>query len=302
MKVAVIGANGQLGTDLCRALQGFALVPLTEADIDIVHVASVRNALAEHRPGVIINTAAYVRVDDCEDERDKAFMVNGIGARNVAVVAQELGARLVHISTDYVFGGEHEPTSRSVGEGLVPSREPRPYTEFDTPIPLSMYGKSKLTGESLVRHFCLRHFVVRSSALFGTAGSMGKGSNFVETMLRLARELGELRVVDDQIFSPTYTGDLARKIVQLMATEHYGIFHVTNRGTCSWYEFAVEILRLANTSTPVVPIASDMYPQKAARPRYSVLDNYHLRLLGMDDMRPWQDALGEYFREKGYLR
>jgi len=288
VKVAVIGANGQLGTDLCRALQGFALVPLTEADIDIVEVASVRNALAEHRPGVIINTAAYVRVDDCEDERDKAFMVNGIGARNVAVVAQELGARLVHISTDYVFGGEHEPRTA-------------PYTEFDTPIPLSMYGKSKLTGESLVRHFCLRHFVVRSSALFGTAGSMGKGSNFVETMLRLARELTELRVVDDQIFSPTYTGDLARKIVQLLATEHYGIFHVTNRGTCSWYEFAVEILRLANTTTPVVPIASDMYPQKAARPRYSVLDNYHLRLLGMDDMRPWQEALRDYLAARGHI-
>jgi len=286
VKVAVIGANGQLGTDLCRALEGIDLVALTEADIDIAEMGSVRNALEGHRPEIIINTAAYVRVDDCEDERETAFRVNALGARNVALVAQELGARLVQLSTDYVFGGEPEPRTT-------------PYTEFDTPVPLSMYGKSKLTGESLVRHFCLRHFVVRSSALFGVAGSMGKGTNFVETMIRLGKERDELRVVDDQVFSPTYTRDLADKIAELMVTEHYGTFHVTNRGACSWYEFAVEILRLADITTPVVPITSDMYPQKAARPRYSVLDNFHLRLLGIDDMRSWQEALVGYVGERG---
>jgi dTDP-4-dehydrorhamnose reductase len=296
VKVAVIGANGQLGTDLCPALHGFDVVPLTEADIDISDMASVREAIIGHRPDVIINTAAYVRVDDCEDERDTAYRVNAWGARNVAVVAQELGAKLVHISTDYVLGGEGEPPVVSNKAG---GDKPRPYTEFDTPVPLSMYGRSKLTGESLVRHFCLRHFVVRSSALFGVAGAMGKGGNFVETMIRLARERVELRVVNDQVFSPTYTRDLADKIVELMGTEHYGIFHITNRGACSWYEFAVEILSLADITTPVVPISSDMYPQKAARPRYSVLDNYHLRLLGMDDMRPWQEALRGYMGERG---
>lgn len=288
MKVAVTGANGQLGTDLCRALHNFDVIPFTHADVEIPDMASVRKAMLKHKPAVIINTAAYVRVDDCEDEKVTAFRVNALGARNVAIVAQELGAKMVHISTDYVFGGEAEPRTT-------------PYTEFDMPVPLSIYGKSKLVGEDLVRHFCLRHFIVRASGLFGTVGSSGKGGNFIETMLRLARERDELRVVGDQVFSPTYTADLARKIAQLMTTEHYGIIHITNRGVCSWYEFAREILKLAGLRTPVVAITSEQYPRKAPRPRYSVLDNYHLRLLGLDDMRPWQEALADYMVAKGHI-
>jgi len=288
VKVAVTGANGQLGTDLCRALHNFDVIPLTHADIEIADMASVREAMLKHKPAIIINTAAYVRVDDCEDEKEKAFQVNALGARNVAVVAQELGARLVHLSTDYVFGGEVEPRTT-------------PYTEFDTPIPLSVYGKSKLAGENLVRHFCLRHFIVRASGLFGVAGSSGKGGNFIETMLRLAGERDELKVVNDQVFSPTYTRDLAQKIAQLIATEYYGIFHITSKGACSWYEFTTETLKLAGITTTVVPITSDQYPQKARRPRYSVLDNYHLRLLGMDDMRPWQEALKDYLVARGHI-
>jgi dTDP-4-dehydrorhamnose reductase len=288
MKVLVTGANGQLGTDLCKVLQDFELILLTDKDIEISDMSSVKQAFSKYKPGIIINTAAYVRVDDCEDEKDKAFRVNALGARNVAVVAQELGAKLVHISTDYVFGGEAEPRTT-------------PYTEFDTPVPLSIYGKSKLAGENLVRHFCLRHFIVRTSGLFGVAGSMGKGGNFIETMLRLSKEHDELRVVDDQVFSPTYTMDLARKIAQLMTIDYYGIFHITNRGACSWYEFTTEILKLAGLKTPVVPITSDQYPQKARRPHYSVLDNSHLRLLGMDDMRPWQEALKDYLVARGHI-
>lgn len=288
MKVLVTGANGQLGTDLCKVLRDFELIPLTDKDIEISDMSSVKQAFSKYKPGIIINTAAYVRVDDCEDEKDKAFSVNALGARNVAVVAQELGARLVHLSTDYVFGGETEPRTT-------------PYTEFDTPVPLSIYGKSKLAGENLVRHFCLRHFIVRTSGLFGVAGSMGKGGNFIETMLRLSKERPELRVVDDQVFSPTYTMDLARKIVQLMITDYYGIFHITNRGACSWYQFTTEILKLAGLKTPVVPITSDQYPQKARRPRYSVLDNSHLRLLGLDDMRPWPEALKDYLVARGHI-
>lgn len=288
MKVAVTGAKGQLGSDLCRALHDFEVIPFTHADIEIGDMASVREAMVKHKPAVIINTAAYVRVDDCEDEGERASRVNALGARNVAVVAQELGAKLVQISTDYVFGGEAELRTT-------------PYTEFDTPIPLNIYGKSKLVGENLVRHFCLRHFVIRASALFGVAGSSGKGGNFIETMLRLGGERDELRVVSDQVFSPTYTADLARKIAQLVTTEYYGIFHITNRGACSWYEFTAEILRLAGLKTAVVPITSDQYPQKAPRPRYSVLDNYHLRLLGMDDMRPWQEALEDYLVARGHI-
>jgi dTDP-4-dehydrorhamnose reductase len=288
VKVAVIGANGQLGTDLCRALHNFDVIPFTDADIEIVDMASVREAMLKNKPEIIINTAAYVRVDDCEDEKDKAFSVNALGARNVAVVAQGLGARLVHMSTDYVFGGEAEPRTT-------------PYTEFDTPVPLSVYGKSKLAGDDFVRHLCFRHFIVRPSGLFGVAGSAGKGGNFIETMLKLARERDELKVVNDQVFSPTYTRDLARKIAQLMTTDYYGIFHITNKGACSWYEFTTEILKLAGIMTPVVPITSDQYPQKARRPRYSVLDNYHLRLLGMDDMRPWQEALKDYLVVRGHV-
>ena len=288
MKVAVTGANGQLGTDLCRALHNFDVIPFTHADIEITDMASVREAMLKHKPAIIISTAAYVRVDDCEDDNEKAFRVNALGARNVAVVAQELGAKLVHISTDYVFGGEAE--SRTI-----------PYTEFDTPVPLSIYGKSKLAGENLVRHLCLRHFIIRSSGLFGIAGSSGKGGNFVETMLKLAKERDELRVVNDQVFSPTYTWDLARKIAQLMTTDYYGIFHITSSGVCSWYEFTAEILKLAGMKTTVIPITSDQYPQKARRPRYSVLDNYHLRLLGLDDMRPWQEALKDYLAARGHI-
>ena len=286
MKVLVTGASGQLGTDVCKVLTDSQLIRLTHKDIEIGDMDSVKQAFNKYKPDIIVNTAAYVRVDDCEDEKEKAFQVNALGARNVAVVAQELGARLVHISTDYVFGGEVGPRTT-------------PYTEFDTPIPLSIYGKSKLAGENLVRHFCLRHFIVRASGLFGVAGSSGKGGNFIETMLRLTRERDELKVVNDQVFSPTYTRDLAQKIAQLITTEYYGIFHITNKGACSWYEFTAEILELACIKTTVVPITSDQYPQKARRPRYSVLDNYHLRLLNMDDMRPWQEALKDYLAARG---
>ena len=288
MKVIVIGASGQLGSDLCKQVGTDDLVPLTHADIEITRMDSVKDSLSKHRPGIIINTAAFHRVDDCEVDPDKAFRVNAMGARNIAVVAQELGARLVQISTDYIFGGKVEPRTT-------------PYTEFDTPIPPNLYGKSKLAGEDFVRHLCHRHFIVRVSGLFGVAGSSGKGGNFIETMLRLAKERDELKVVNDQVFSPTYTKDLARKIIQLMTTNYYGIFHITSKGACSWYEFTTEILKLAGLKTPVVPITSDQYPQKARRPRYSVLDNYHLRLLGMDDMRPWQEALKDYLVARGHI-
>ncbi len=289
MKVALIGANGQLGSDLLKVLDSVEVIPLIHANIEVSNMNSVRQALIQHQPDVIINTAAFHRVDDCETDPMKTFQVNTIGARNVAVVAQEIGAKLVYLSTDYVFGGECESCTV-------------PYTEFDTPIPLSVYGRSKLAGENLVQHLCAKYFIVRGSGFFGIAGSSGKGGNFVETMLRQGKERNELRVVNDQVFSPTYAKDIANKIVQLISTNYYGIFHVTNSGICSWYEFAKEILRLVGLKTKVIPITSDQYPQKAKRPHYSVLDNFHLRLLDMDDMRPWQEALVDYMREKGHIR
>jgi len=285
MKVLLIGANGQLGADLCKALQHFEAIPLTRIDIEITDMDSVREACHKHKPDAVINTAAYVQVDDCETNQDKAFLVNALGARNIAVVASELGAKLVHISTDYVFGGKTEPRAT-------------PYTEFDIPVPSNVYGESKLAGEDFVRHLCLSHFIVRTSGLFGRAASSGKGGNFVETILKLAHERDEIRVVNDQVFSPTYTKDLAGKIAELIATEYYGVFHITNKGACSWYEFTKEILRLAELKTPVIPVSSEQYPQKARRPRFSVLGNYHLRLLGMDDMRPWQEALKDYMWDR----
>jgi dTDP-4-dehydrorhamnose reductase len=288
MKILITGADGQLGTDLCKSLKNHKLVPLTINDGDITDFNFVKKQCLTHRPDIIINTAAYVLVDACEDNKDLAFQINALGARNIAVAAEETtNAKLVHISTDYVFGGENK--SRTV-----------PYTEFDNPLPCNAYGASKLAGENFVRHLCRKHFIIRSSSLFGTAGAMGKGGNFVETIRRLAKERTELRVVNDQIFSPTYTVDLAMKITQLINTEYYGIFHITNAGICSWYEFTIEILRLAGLKTPVIPITSDQYPQKAIRPKYSVLDNYQLKLLRMDDMPTWQNALKQYFWEKCY--
>jgi dTDP-4-dehydrorhamnose reductase len=280
MKIAIIGSSGQLGTDLCKTLDNEEVIPLTHTDIEITDSASVRTTFTKHKPDIIINTAAYVRVDDCEDNRDKAFNVNALGARNVAVAAQELGAKLVHMSTDYVFGGRK-------GQNI-------PYIEFDTQHPINVYGQSKLAGEDFIRHLNTRYFIVRGSGLFGVAGSSGKGGNFVETMLRLGKERDEIRVVNDQVFSPTYTKDLASKIAQLIKTDYYGIFHITNSGSCSWYEFTREIIKLAGLSATVIPIASDQYPQKARRPNYSVLDNYHLKLLSMAELRSWQEALREY--------
>ena len=288
MKVLITGADGQLGTDLCRVLAHCDLVKLTIADGDISDAGFVSKQLHVSTPDVVINTAAYVRVDDCEDNQELCFRVNALGAKNVAVAAEEAGARLVHISSDYVFGGESQP--RNV-----------PYSESDKPAPCNAYGRSKLAGEEYVGSLCSRNIIVRSSGLFGTAGALGKGGNFVETMIRLAGEKPELRVVNDQFLSPTYTRGLALKIAQLMETEFCGIMHVTNSGVCSWYDFAVEIIRQAGLNTPVVPITSDQFPQKAKRPRYSVLGNEQLRLLGMDDMPSWQEALGDYLKQRGHI-
>ncbi len=287
MKVLVIGADGQLGTDLCRVFKGQDLISLTQREIEITDMASVEKAFVKYQPEVVINTAAFIRVDDCETEQDTAFAVNALGARNVAVQSQKVGAKLVHISTDYIFGGE----------ALIP---PDGYTEFDNPVPLSVYGKSKLAGEELVRCLCQKYLIIRSSGLFGAAGALGKGGNFIETMIRLAREKPELRVVNDQVFSPTYTLDLASKISQIIDTEYYGTFHITNSGTCSWYDLARETLDVIRIKTPLIPITSDQYPQKAKRPSNSVLRNYQLHLLGMSQMRPWQEGLKDYLKEKGH--
>lgn len=288
MKVLLIGADGQLGSDLSVSLAGHDTAKLTEKDIDITDIQSVFASLKQHKPQVVVNTAAYVRVDDCEDNVDMAYRVNALGARNVAVACQESGAALVHLSTDYIFGADKERRT--------------PYTEFDEPGPLCVYGDSKLQGEHYVQHLCSKHFIVRTSALFGVAGSMGKGGNFIETVIKLSQEKKELRIVKDQIFSPTYAKDLAAKIAWLITTKYYGIFHITNSGICSWYDFTCEILRLYGSKTSVIPVTSQEFPQKARRPAYSVLGHYQLKLLGTDDLRHWKDALKDYMTAREQRR
>lgn len=287
MKVAVIGANGQIGRELCElgSAISYEMVPLMRCQVDVTSIESVKEALIFHRPDAVINTAALMPSDRCEEVPDEAFRTNALGARNVAVVAQEIGAKLVFISTNYVFNGESPPKMT-------------PYTEFDEPVPPNVYGRSKLAGEKFVQLFCSRHFIIRSSAFFGV-GSVR--NNFVETILRLSRERPELRVVDDQSVSPTYARDLARKIMQLIITDYYGTFHITNKGACTWYQFACEILKLVGSPVPVIPITTNQYPQKSRRPSNGIIDNYHLRLLGMDDLPPWQEALRDYLVAKGHI-
>jgi dTDP-4-dehydrorhamnose reductase len=288
MRVLVTGCEGQVGADLCPALKNFDIIPLSHKDIEITDIQSIKAAINKYAPDIIINTAAYINVDDCEQNCDKAFSVNALGARNIAVVAQEINAKLVHISTDHIFGGQ----------GCIASV---PFCEFDQPSPVNVYGASKLAGEEYIKHLCNRYFIVRTAGLYGIAGSNMKGGNFVDKIIRSAGEKSELQVVDDQITSPTHTKDLANKMVELLGTEYYGTYHITNSGYCSWCQFARYILESANIQTPVIPVKSTEYLQKAKRPYFSALNNYQLKLLGMDDMQHWHDALIDYMKLKGYI-
>lgn len=283
-RVAVLGGTGQLGTDLVRVLREDAgeVVPLGHGRVECADPDSVRGALSAVRPDVVINCAAFVRVDECEDRPAEAFGTNALGALHVARTCLALGAVCVHISTDYVFNGLK-------GE---------PYTEDDLPDPLNVYGTSKLAGEYFVRNVCPRHFVVRTSGLYGIAGSSGKGGNFVETMIRQAAEGRPIRVVCDQTLTPTYTRELARKIQELVQTDAYGLYHITNSGHCSWYEFAREIFRVLGLTPDFGPTTAAEFGRKARRPAYSVLGHNKLRALRLPPLRPWPEALGAYLRER----
>ena len=284
MKVLLIGANGQLGSDLVKTLSGVDLVPLTHSDIDIRETVGVRETLRRHAPDVVINTAAYHKVDECETNVEKTFEVNTYGVRNLAMACQGQGAALLHMSTDYVFGGDAERRT--------------PYLETDTPAPINTYGIAKLAGEYFVRYLLDRYWIVRSQWLYGVAGASGKGGNFVELMLRLAREGRDIKVVDDQVGSPTYTLDLARKIGQLIETTDYGLYHVTNAGSCTWYDFARKIWELAGLEPNAEPTTTAAFGAVATRPAYSVLENAALREIDLDDMRPWEEALAAYMEER----
>jgi dTDP-4-dehydrorhamnose reductase len=281
MKIMLIGAAGQLGADLVKALPRETTVPLTHADIEITDSRSVGLAFERYRPGVVINTSAFHRVDDCETEMERAFQVNAFAVRGLAQVCRRFGAALVHFSTDYVFAGE----------------KTEPYVETDRPGPLNVYGASKLGGEYLLAATLPRHFLIRTGGLYGVGGSRSKGGNFVETMLRIAFQGKPLRVVDDQVVSPTYTADLARKVSQLIETEAYGLYHITNHGACSWFEFARTVFKLAGIDAHLTPTTAKEYRAPAPRPAYSVMCNRRLKLLGLDDMPEWQDGLKRYLAE-----
>jgi len=284
----VIGATGQLGSDLVRTFDRPGdLVPLSTRDIDILDAARARPILEALQPTCVINTAAYNLVDRAEEDGRSAFALNAEAVGSLAVVCQAVGARLVHFSTDYVFDGAKRT----------------PYLETDSPQPLSVYGESKLAGERLALERCERTVIFRVCGLFGLAGSLGKGKgNFVETMLRLAREGRPLRVVSDQVLCPSYTLDLARKVWAVLPKAAHPIYHLTNGGQTSWYEFARRALELAGATADLTPVTAVEYGARARRPAYSVLAHAHLAALGEDDLRPWDAALAAYVAERSSSR
>lgn len=272
MKYAVLGANGQLGHDLCPRLPG-EVVPLARPAADLTQPQALRATLEELRPDVVVNCAAYNFVDRAESEPEAAFAVNAWGVRALAEICRDLGSVLVHYSTDYVFG--------------LDAKRRTPYTAADAPGPVSVYGLSKLAGEYLVQSIAPRHLVVRTCGLYGAWGVGGKGGNFVETMLRVARQGKPLRVVDDQECTPSYTVDIAEATVALLSSGQYGLHHLTNAGACTWYRLACAAFELAGVKADIQPIGSGEWKAPARRPAYSVLACPR-------ELRPWREALGAY--------
>jgi dTDP-4-dehydrorhamnose reductase len=286
MKVAVLGGNGQLGADVVRAFAGNGdeAFALTHADVEIANRESVSNKLRELQPDIVVNTAAMHHVENCESEPNQAFAINALGARNLALVARDIGSVLMHVSTDYVFDGS----------------KVTPYDEEDVPRPLSVYGNTKLAGEYFVRCTAGKHFVLRTSAIYGKSPCRAKGGlNFVQLLLKLAKERDEVRVVDSECVSPTSTSELARQMVVLSRSEAYGLYHATAEGGCSWFEFAQEVFALTNTQVSLKVADPKEFPAKVPRPKYSVLENRGLKLLGLNTFRAWQDGLRDYLRIPG---
>jgi dTDP-4-dehydrorhamnose reductase len=284
MKTIVVGSAGQLGRDIVPLWPG-EVIAITRPEADLTNPVALREELASHRPDFVVNCAAYNFVDRAESEPETAFAVNAWGARQLALICRQLDATLVHFSTDYVFGADE--------------RRREPWQETDAPGPISAYGLSKLTGEHWVRLLCPKHFVIRTCGLFGVAGSGGKGGNFVESMLRLATQGRPISVVDDQHCTPSFTRDVAAASAALVATGVYGLYHITNAGDCSWYEFAREIFRQSDLHAQLKAITSAEFGAVARRPAYSVLARAALDSLGMPPMRSWREALGDYLRLRG---
>ncbi len=293
MNIVITGSNGQLGREMIRQLsseealqvigqEGFPWTPeemfvtgVDLDDVDITDLSAITVFLESIKPDIIINCAAFTAVDKCETEQDTAYLANALGPRNLAIAADKLGAKLVHISTDYVFDGEGNSH----------------YNEFSTTNPKTVYGTSKLAGEQMVQQFCKKFFIFRTAWLYGD------GNNFVKTMIKLGSERSELRVVDDQHGTPTSTRALTACILEVMQSEAYGIYHATCEGETSWHAFTQEIMKLMKMNTNVIPVSTTEYPRPAPRPKYSVLDNMMLRLNGFVAFPTWQNELTVYIRE-----
>lgn len=284
MKILITGCKGQLGNEIqniikcgqaeidkiSKNIRSSKVIALDVDLLDITNLIQVKEKLNELKPDVVINCAAVTNVDSCENNRDFAFKVNSIGPRNLAIACEKNNAKLVQVSTDYVFGGGSD----------------KPLTEYDLTVPYSVYGKTKLLGEQYVQQFCSKFFIVRTAWLYGY-----KGHNFVYTMMRLGKEKGIIKVVDDQIGNPTHANDLAYHILKLIETEEYGIYHCTGNGECTWYEFAKTIIELSGENCEVKSCTSEEYKTPAKRPEYSSLDNMMLRSTVGDEMRDWKEAI-----------
>jgi dTDP-4-dehydrorhamnose reductase len=282
LKIAIIGSNGQLGSELCEQLEEkHQVIGLTHADIDIIKIDQVKTVLTEINPEVIINTAAYHNLPECEKNPDISFQVNAIGALNLAKTATDIGSVLVQFSTDYVFDGE--------------KREP--YLEKDLTNPLNIYAMTKLNGEILIKNYCPRFFIIRTSGLYGKTVCRAKGSNFITTMEKAAIQRDVVKVVNDEILTPTPVFEIAQNTARLIETEGFGLYHMTCEGQCSWFEFAGVIFKELKLKTPLISCTSDEFPSEIKRPSYSVLENHKLKSVNLNHMTHWKDALIKYLRK-----
>jgi dTDP-4-dehydrorhamnose reductase len=283
MKIILIGASGQLGTDLAKVFRrrGDMVLPLAHSEVDIRNSGRLTAVVADEQPDIVISTAAFHKVEECEKQPLVAFDVNAVGAANLAQACQSAGCALVFFSTDYVFGNAQQS----------------PYSETNLPQPLNAYGVSKLAGEHLVAIGCKCHFIIRTSGLYGLAGSSGKGGNFVENMLKKAASGGQIKVVDDQVLTPSYTVDVAEAVANLIPTERYGTYHISNEGECSWYRFTEEIFRQEGLSAELIPVTTCQFPSPVERPGYSVLSKQKLRGVQIE-MPQWQNALVRYLASR----
>lgn len=291
MKILITGSKGQLGNELISILKSGTseigkiddiykdceIVPVDVDNLDITCTSSVKSFFDDLKPDVVINCAAMTNVDACETDFETALKVNAIGARNLAFCSESIGSKLIHISTDYVFAGDSS----------------QPYCEFDICEPKSVYGKTKLLGEKYVAEQCRKHFIVRTSWLYGYVGN-----NFVKTMINLGSQKEEIKVVNDQRGNPTNANDLAYHILKLALTEEYGVYHCTGAGECSWYDFACKIMEYSNLNCKVKPCTTDEFPRPARRPSFSSLNNLMLRCTVGDEMRDWEVALKDYINNR----